>query len=95
MSLAVFNCCNFDVAEFVKYLKEFNLKKIPNKRNKDRLCGLMVRVPGYRSIGPDFLRSSGSGTGSTQPQPLVQSPRARAPSRCLGRLGHHIKDANC
>jgi hypothetical protein len=35
---------------------------------------LVVRVPGYRSIGrasipgalPDFLRSSGSGTGSTQ-----------------------------
>jgi hypothetical protein len=41
----------------------------------DRLCGLMVRVPGYRSRGPgsipalpDFLRSSGSGTGSTQPR---------------------------
>jgi hypothetical protein len=38
----------------------------------DRLCGLVVRVPGYRSRGPgalpDFLRSSGSGTGSTQPR---------------------------
>jgi hypothetical protein len=38
----------------------------------DRLCGLMVRVPGYRSrvrfpALPDFL-SSGSGTGSTQPR---------------------------
>jgi hypothetical protein len=40
-----------------------------------RLCGLVVRVPGYRSRGPgsilvlpDFLRSSGSGTGSTQPR---------------------------
>jgi hypothetical protein len=39
----------------------------------DRLCGLVVRVPGYRSEArvrfpalPDFLRSSGSGTGSTQ-----------------------------
>jgi hypothetical protein len=40
---------------------------------KDRLCDLLVRVPGYRSRGPgfdspalpDFLRSSGSGTGST------------------------------
>jgi hypothetical protein len=37
-----------------------------------RLCGLVVRVPHYRSRGPgsipgvpDFLRSSGSGTGST------------------------------
>jgi hypothetical protein len=41
----------------------------------DRLCGLVVRVPGYRSRGrvrfpalPDFLRSSGSETGSTQPR---------------------------
>jgi hypothetical protein len=42
----------------------------------DRLCGLMVRVPGYRSRGPGsisgatrfFLRSSGSGMGSTQPR---------------------------
>jgi hypothetical protein len=41
----------------------------------DRLCGLVVRVPGYRSRGPGsspgfyqiFLRSSGSGPGSTQP----------------------------
>jgi hypothetical protein len=39
----------------------------------DCLCGLVVSVPGYRSRGlrfdspalPDFLRSSGSGTGST------------------------------
>jgi len=37
----------------------------------DRLCGLVVRVSGYRYRGPgfdpDFLSSSGSGTGSTQP----------------------------
>jgi hypothetical protein len=40
-----------------------------------RLCGPVVRVPGYRSTGPwfdsrvlpDFLRTSGSGTGYTQP----------------------------
>jgi hypothetical protein len=36
----------------------------------DRLCGLVIRVPGYRRTRvrfpglPDFLRSSGSGTGS-------------------------------
>jgi hypothetical protein len=41
----------------------------------DRLCGLVVRVPGYKSRGPgvvfpalpNFMRSSGYGTGSTQP----------------------------
>jgi hypothetical protein len=37
------------------------------------LCGLVVRVSGYRSrvrfpTLPDFLRSSGSGTGCTQPR---------------------------
>jgi hypothetical protein len=37
----------------------------------DCLCGLVVRVLGYRSRFPglpDFLRSSGPGTGSTQPR---------------------------
>jgi hypothetical protein len=43
--------------------------------NVDRLCSLEVRVPGCRSIGQGsipgatrFFRSSGSGTGSTQPR---------------------------
>ena len=37
----------------------------------DRLCDLVVRVSGYRVRSPalpDFLSSSGSGTGSTQPR---------------------------
>jgi hypothetical protein len=40
----------------------------------DRLCGLVVRVLGYRSGGPGSIpgttrkNSSGSGTGSTQPR---------------------------
>jgi hypothetical protein len=40
----------------------------------DRLCGLVVRVLYYRSTGPGFdsralpKKSSGSGTGSTQPR---------------------------
>jgi hypothetical protein len=41
---------------------------------KDRLCGLVVRVLGYRSGGPGSIpgttwkKSSWSGTGSTQPR---------------------------
>jgi hypothetical protein len=46
------------------------------KVSLDRLCGLVVEVPGYRSRGPGsisgatrfFLRSRGSGTGSTHPR---------------------------
>jgi hypothetical protein len=41
----------------------------------DCLCGLVVRVLGYRSGGPGSIpgttrkeKSSGSGTGSTQPR---------------------------
>jgi hypothetical protein len=43
--------------------------------SSDRLCGLVVRVLGYRSGGPGSIpgttrkkKSSGSGTGSTQPR---------------------------
>jgi hypothetical protein len=53
------------------------IKLHPNKEF-GRLCGLVVRDPGYRlqiqrsrvrfQALPDFLRSSGSGTGSTQPR---------------------------
>jgi hypothetical protein len=45
-----------------------------HKHNIDRLCGLVVKVLGYRSAGPGSIpgttkkRSSGSGTGSTQPR---------------------------
>jgi hypothetical protein len=42
---------------------------------EDRLCGLVVKVPGYSpevwirvQVLPHFLRISGSGTGSTQPR---------------------------
>jgi hypothetical protein len=42
--------------------------------NEHRLCGLVVRVLGYRSGGPGSIlgttrkKSSESGTGSTQPR---------------------------
>jgi hypothetical protein len=50
------------------------MKKTLLSERKDRLCGLVVRVLGYRSGGPDSIpdttkkKSGGSGTGSTQPR---------------------------
>jgi hypothetical protein len=46
----------------------------PCQKSLDRLCGLVVRVLGYRSGGPGSIpgttrkKSSGSGTGSTRPR---------------------------
>jgi hypothetical protein len=45
--------------------------EVLEQSSSDRLSDLVVRVLGYRSRFPslsDFLRSSGSGTGSTQPR---------------------------
>jgi hypothetical protein len=54
------NCASCEVrTEFIYVMQ----KKV------DRLCGLVVRVPGYRFPALlDFLGSSGSGTGPTQPR---------------------------
>jgi hypothetical protein len=47
---------------------------IERERERDHLCGLVVIVLGYRSGGPGSIpgttrkKSSGSGTGSTQPR---------------------------
>jgi hypothetical protein len=59
--------------------KELSPKGVNRVRSKsitmfDRLCGLVVRVLGYRSGGPGSIpgttrkKSSGSGRGSTQPR---------------------------
>jgi hypothetical protein len=45
-----------------------------NNASQYRFCGLAIRVLGYRSGGPDSIpgttrkKSSGYGTGSTQPR---------------------------
>jgi hypothetical protein len=57
------------------FITNLILRQDINVKLANRLCGLVVRVPGYRSevrvrfpALPDFLKSSGSGTGSTQPR---------------------------
>jgi hypothetical protein len=56
------------------YRSFHTLKNYFNVLFKDRLCGLVVRVLRYRSGGPGSIpgttrkKSSGSGTGSTQPR---------------------------
>jgi hypothetical protein len=59
----------------VQIANKMGLQKIYIYNIEDRLCGLVVRVLGYRSGGPGSIpgttrrkKSSGSGTGSTQPR---------------------------
>jgi hypothetical protein len=49
-----------------------NMANLDISASIDSLCGLVARVPDYRSRGPgsipDGTRLTGSGTGSTQPR---------------------------
>jgi hypothetical protein len=63
--------CLLDIKTFIS----LEILKFPDPyMNRDRLCGLVVRVLGYRSGGPGSIpgitrkKSSGSGTGCTQPR---------------------------
>jgi hypothetical protein len=63
-----------NVSQF-RYLRTTVINKINEDEIEfDRLCGLVVRVLGYRSGGPGSIpgttkkKSSGSETGSTQPR---------------------------
>jgi hypothetical protein len=58
--------------KFVSNYSSFELREVIRKT--DHFCGLVVRVPGYRSRGLEFdsrryqiLRCNGSGMSSTQP----------------------------
>jgi hypothetical protein len=76
----ILSCVNSFVGDKVSDHHETNVKMIVfayfNVRciERDRLCGLVVRVFGYRSGGPGSIpgttkkKSSGSGMGSTQPR---------------------------
>jgi hypothetical protein len=58
----------------VLMLREYYCELEQMKIYTDRLCGLVIRVLGYRSGGLGSIpgttrkKSSGSGTGSTQPR---------------------------
>jgi hypothetical protein len=83
-------CCNpiLDIYTYIQHVVTPSYSYIQSNKSRyisiyiyiyiyiytDRLCGLVVRVLGYRSGGPGSIpgtttkKSSGSGTGSTQPR---------------------------
>jgi hypothetical protein len=64
---------DFSVIKYYKHVPFYNFICL----DLQHICGLVVSVPGYRSRSPGlipgattflFRKSSGSGTGSTQPR---------------------------
>jgi hypothetical protein len=72
MEFDIFHSCEWlTVTSHLQYFVHVHLEQFHNEQ--DHLCGLVVRVLGYRSGGPGSIpgttrkkKSSGSGTGSTQ-----------------------------
>jgi hypothetical protein len=81
MNLLVAGPVTFRLVEFVNFIV------VVKCFVSDRLCGLVVRVPGYRSEVcvrfpslTDFLRSTGSGMGYTQPLNTIEELLGRKSS---------------
>jgi hypothetical protein len=68
------NACHYKVYNSVVVFKCLPVKNIKLYPHTDRLCGLVVRVLGYRSGGPCSIprhyqkKNNRPGTGSTQPR---------------------------
>jgi hypothetical protein len=84
------NCASFEVRTEFMYV----MQKKPG-----RLCGLVVRVFGYRSGGPSSIpcttskKSSGSRTGSTQPREYNWgATRQESSGSCLENREYGIRD---
>jgi hypothetical protein len=93
-------CLLYSFIIFVFFLRP-TLFYFPFHYSPDRICGLAVRVLCYRSRGPGsipgttrfFLRSSGSGTGSSQPRDdnWIRKQRIRSKNPKLTTVGESLR----